>query len=79
MSDPPSTVDFTAAIQRVTGHTGPPPPDRRTPSERARDEHLETVAEDRAYEARWGGTDEDADRAADAYERWLDDCWGDAR
>jgi hypothetical protein len=48
----------------------------KSDAELARDDYLEGLAEDRAFWGRWGGTDQDADRAALRWENEQERSWG---
>ena len=55
----------------------PPRPTRPLSDEQlAAIDRLESAAEDKAFWGRWGGSDRDADRAADAWEQSIGRRWG---
>jgi hypothetical protein len=70
------TLEAQAAAIWATAMTPTLPRSRPlTDDELARDDRLEQIAEQRAIHGRWGGTDWEADMAADRYERELDRRW----
>jgi hypothetical protein len=67
---------FLRAFAEVFGR---PVTDRHEPvksdAELAYEDHLESIAEDRAFWGRWGGSEQDADRAALRWENDLERQW----